>query len=294
MSRIIAILSILVVLMAKLSVAVSQPPSEVFLFELNEEDGKYKLTNPVNISNNAGYDNQPVFINNTEIVYAATYDNQTDIVKLNLETKEKVRLTNTPASEFSPKPTPNRKSISSIILEKDGSQMLAIYPIKGGEPRIIPSEQKIGYYCWFDRKTVFSYVVGSPPSLQEWNTKNAQFKIIMMNPGRSLSKIPDQKAISFIHKESEDIWYLNSYDPFTDKVNYITECITGAEDMEWASDGTIFLSDEKKIYKFNPERDQSWDLVANMDWFNLASASRLAISPDRKWMAVVIDESTVE
>ncbi|MEO9964748.1 MAG: hypothetical protein ABJF11_03100 [Reichenbachiella sp.] len=290
MSRIITTVLIALVLLAKFSVGESQPSTEVFLFELTETEGTYRLAKPTNLTNNAGYDNQPMFLNNEEIVYAATFDDQTDIVKLNFNTKEKTRLTNTPGSEYSPKPTPDGKYISSIILSKDGTQVLAKYPLKGGEPKIIPSEQKIGYYCWFDRKTVFSFVLGSPPSLQEWNTKSSQFKIIMMNPGRSLSRIPNQKAVSFIHKESDDIWYLNSYDPFTDKVTYITECIKGAEDMVWASDGTAFLSNNKKIYKFNPETDQSWVLIANMDTFQLSVASRLAVSPDRKWMAVVIDE----
>lgn len=290
MSRIITTVLSVMALLAKFSVGTAQPSSEIFLFELSKENGTYQLAKPINISNNQGYDNQPTFLNNEEIVYAANFDNQTDIVKINFRTKEKQRITDTPGSEFSPKPTPNGKYISAIILAKDGSQVLAKYPLKGGDPKIISSTQKIGYYCWFDKKTVFSYVVGSPPSLQEWNTKNAQFKIIMMNPGRSLSRIPDQKTVSFIHKESDDIWYLNSYDPVTDKVVYITECIKGAEDMTWAADGTAFLSDQKKIYQFNPKTDTSWRLMANMDAFNLSEASRLAISPDLKWMAIVIDE----
>ncbi|MEP2025375.1 MAG: hypothetical protein ABJH98_09865 [Reichenbachiella sp.] len=290
MSRIITYRLLVIILLAKFSVGFAQSSSEVFLFELSQENGNYKLAKPTNISNNEGYDNQPAFLNNEELVYAATFDNQTDIVKLNFVTKEKQRLTNTPGSEFSPKPTPDGKYISAIILAKDGSQVLAKYPLKGGQPKIIPSSQKIGYYCWYDRKTVFSFVVGSPPSLQEWNTKNSRFKIIMMNPGRSLSRIPNQKTVSFIHKESDDIWYVNSYDPSTDKVTYITECLKDAEDMTWASNGTAFMSSKKEIYKFNPSTDQNWILVADMDTFNLSEATRLAVSPDLKWMAVVIGE----
>lgn len=290
MSRIITTLLTAFALFAKLSVGHTQTSTEIYLFELSKENGTFKLTNPTNISNNPGYDNQPSFISDNELVYSATYENQTDIVKLNIESKEKTRMTDTPGSEFSPKLTPDGKYISSILLDRNGSQTLVKYPIKGGEPRAIPSEQKIGYYCWFDKKTVFSFVLGSPPSLQEWNTKNSEFKIIMMNPGRSLSKIPGEKAISFIHKESDDIWFVNSYDPLTDKVTYLTECIKGAEDMTWANDGTAFLSDQKKIYKFDPESDNRWQLAAKMESFQLSNATRLAVSPDMKWMAVVIDE----
>ena len=290
MSRIITAVLSTLVLIAKFSVGLAQTSTEIFLFELSKENGNYMLSNPANISNNVGYDNQPSFINSDELVYVANYENQTEIVKLNLASKEKVRITNTPDSEYSPKLTPDGKYISSVILDKNGSQTLVKYPLNGGTPKIIASEQKIGYYCWFDKKIVFSFVVGSPPSLQEWNTKNSEFKIIMMNPGRSLDKIPNQKAISFIHKESDDIWYLNSYDPLTDKVTYITECIKGAEDLTWAYDGTAFLSDQKNIYKFNPETDNSWQLVATMDMFNLPEATRLAVSPDMKWMAIVVNE----
>lgn len=290
MSRKIATRLMIIMLLAKYSVGLSQSASEVYLFELSQSNGTYKLSNPVNISNKEGYDNQPTFLNNEELVYAATFGNQTDIVKFNFATKKSERLTNTPGSEFSPKPTLDGKYISAVILDQDGSQVLAKYPLKGGEAKIIPSKQKIGYYCWYDKKTLFSYVVGSPPSLQEWNTKNAQFKIIMMNPGRSLSRIPGQKTVSFIHKESDDIWYVNSYDPATDKVEYIAECIKEAEDMTWAPDGTAFMSSKQGIYKLNPNTDNIWKLVADMGKFQLSEASRLAVSPDSKWMAVVVEE----
>ena len=37
------------------------PPPEVYLAGLSVADGKVTITNPVNISNNAAYDNQPSF-----------------------------------------------------------------------------------------------------------------------------------------------------------------------------------------------------------------------------------------
>lgn len=290
MSRIITTLLACMAILGKFSTAVSQSATELFLFELAQENNNYTLINPVNISNHIGYDNQPTFINNEELIYVSGFDNQTEIVKLNFVTKKKTRLTHTPESEYSPQPTPDGKYISAVLLGEEGSQMIAKYPLKGGESKIIHSEQKIGYYCWYDKKTIFTFVVGSPPSLQEWNTKNAQFKIIMMNPGRSLYKIPGQKAISFIHKESDDIWYLNSYDPLSDKVEYIAESMKGAEDMTWASDGTAFLTHKEKLYKYHPSLDQDWQLVANMNDFGLSEASRIAISPDRKWIAIVLEE----
>jgi hypothetical protein len=290
MRQIFTLLLTLILIVSKYSIALSQPATEIYLFDVDETENTFSISNPRNISKNEGYDNQPYFLNDEEFVYAANYDNQTDIVLYNLVSGDKKRLTKTPESEYSPKPTINGKYISAVLLSKDGKQTFAKYSLKGGDAKSITSDQKIGYYCWFDKKTIFSFVVGSPPSLQEWNTKNSKFKIIMMNPGRSLHNIPNQKSISFVHKESDDIWYLNSYNPENDKVEYITEIFKGSEDIAWTQNGMVLTTKEKKLYKFSTTSDHEWSLVANMEDYNLSDASRIAISPNGKLMAIVIDE----
>ena len=47
--------------------AVAQPNTEVYLFDLDRTDGKINLSNPKNISNNEGYDNQPSFLDNNTV-----------------------------------------------------------------------------------------------------------------------------------------------------------------------------------------------------------------------------------
>lgn len=291
MNKIISITVVLFIILMKFQNIIAQPSSEVYLFHLVDSMGNLTLKNGINVSNKIGYDNQPSFLNDDELVYSSTFDGQTDLMKFNILSKENTRLTNTPESEFSPKITPDKKYISAVLLKDNGDQLIIKYPIKNGEPKIIESDQKIGYYCWLDKKTIFSYVVGSPSSLQEWNVKKSTFKIIMMNPGRSISKCPFNKTISFIHKESDDVWYLNSYNPETDKVNFIKESLPGAEDMTWATDGTAYLTKGLEIYKYHPKIDQDWNLVANMKDFGLSNATRLSISPNGKYMAIVIDEN---
>ena len=43
---------------------VAQPNTDVFLFDLNTENGTFELSNMKNISDNEGYDNQPSFLDN--------------------------------------------------------------------------------------------------------------------------------------------------------------------------------------------------------------------------------------
>ena len=39
----------------------AQEATEIYLFDLTEQEGQISINNPINISNNEGYDNQPSF-----------------------------------------------------------------------------------------------------------------------------------------------------------------------------------------------------------------------------------------
>ena len=78
------------ILLLLITLIYSQTPTEVYLFELSKVNGQYSLTNPVNISNNPGYDNQPSFMKNgRQVLFASTRNQQTDIVSYNIRTKKK-------------------------------------------------------------------------------------------------------------------------------------------------------------------------------------------------------------
>ena len=62
----------------------AQPDTEVYLVDMNTSNGKIQLSNPRNISNNQGYDNQPSFFDKNEIIFASTRQGQTDILKFNV------------------------------------------------------------------------------------------------------------------------------------------------------------------------------------------------------------------
>ena len=54
----------LLVLTLFLITAFAQPATDVYLFGLKAVDNLLTVSNPVNISNNRGYDNQPSFTKN--------------------------------------------------------------------------------------------------------------------------------------------------------------------------------------------------------------------------------------
>ena len=95
------------------------------LYDFVQGDSIIVLDNPVNISDNKGYDNQPSFLNDgSGVLYSSTRNEQTDIALYDIENNVNVWLTETDASEYSPIQTPDKKYFTAIRLEKDGSQLL--------------------------------------------------------------------------------------------------------------------------------------------------------------------------
>ncbi len=64
----------------------SQTDTDIYLFDFIQGDSIIVIDNPINISDNKGYDNQPSFLNDgSGVLYASTRDEQTDIALYDIE-----------------------------------------------------------------------------------------------------------------------------------------------------------------------------------------------------------------
>lgn len=271
-------------------ILIAQSATEIYVFDLIKTDSGYHLKNPENISmQNVGYDNQPHFLNNETLLYASTKDDQTDIVKIELGENSWEWLTKTEGNEYSPTPTPDSAGFSSILLEKNGTQLLWKYYFDQQDPEVLVPNLKIGYHCWFNDSTIIAFVLGDPHTLQICKLNKNKNIVIGKNIGRSLHKIPGTKQISFISKETEK-WRIIALDPVSGIHKVITETLPGSEDLAWSPDGVVFMGSEDTLYKYNPLTDKKWKKVVSLKEFDLSGITRLAISSDGKKIAVVVNE----
>ena len=270
----------------------SQPATEVYLFDFIQNDSIFRVENPVNISNNIGYDNQPSFLNDgTGVLFASTRFDQTDIVLYNLENETKAWLTNTLGSEYSPIQTPNKKYFTAIYLEKDGTQLLWQYPFNRKKPKILLENLKVGYHTWFHKKMIVSFVLGDPSTLE---VSNLKFKIkypIDKNIGRSIHKIPGTELISFIsneHGEPE----IYSISPINSEKKFIADPLIDSQDMAWTPDGTMIMGKKDKLFKLKPGVDKEWIEFASLEGFELNGITRLVVSPLGNKIVIVVNENS--
>jgi len=268
----------------------SQTDTEIYLFDLIQNDSVFTIDNPINISSNEGYDNQPSFLNDgSGILFSSTRFDQTDIVLYNLENKTKAWLTNTLGSEYSPLQTPNKKYFSAIYLDNDGTQLLWKYTFRRKKPKVLIENLTVGYHAWVNKNIIVSFVLGDPATLE---VNNLKYKIkypIDKNIGRSIHKIPDSELISFISLEHEDP-EIYSINPLNSEKVFLADALEDSQDMAWTTDHTIIMGSGDKLYKLKVGVDKTWVEFASLKPFNLTGVTRIAVSPSGDKIAIVVDE----
>jgi hypothetical protein len=269
-------------------VSFSQSNNEIFLFDIENNNSKIELKNGKNISNNAGYDNQPSFYNDNLLLFASTRNNQTDIATYSISDQKTTFINSTPeGGEYSPQKIPNSKNVSAVRLDNDGKQRLYSYDFKTGNSKVLIDSLIIAYYTWYDEQTIVSAVIEADNlNLYVTNTKTGNSRKHASNVGRSFHKIPNSNLVSFISKEDEKL-IIKSLDPFTGEIKTITE--TKSEDMFWLIDGSILIPLKNTIYKFNPKKDKVFTVLRIFDNNNLQNITRITTNEKGTLLALVSD-----
>ncbi len=269
----------------------SQTNTEIFVFDFLKTKNGFIISNPINISNNDGYDSQPHFTKDSnEVLFSSNNKGQTDLVRYSLLTNQKTVLLNTPASEYSPTPIPNIDAISYIKLEADGTQLLWKLDLTKQKEAVLIPNLKIGYHVWTQENDIVSFVLGNPQTLQYTNLKTNQTRVIDSLIGRSLHKIPTTNLISYISKLS-DIWCINSFNPVTMSIKKIIDLPFNVEDITWTPDGSVIVAHKSTFYLFDSTLAAQWIEIKDTENFTmLQNITRISVSPNGKKLAVVISD----
>ncbi len=273
----------------------AQKATEIYLFDLKKSDNTYTISNPINISNNEGYDNQPSFTEDgTSILFTSTRDGQTDIARYDLDEKYRVWVTDTEVNEYSPAPYIGKKKYFTCVRFENEDQLLYKYSYSSKEPEVLIPNLKVGYYVWFNKNIVITYVIGEIESLQVSNFKHKIKYPIEQNIGRSINKIPNpysigKDKISYVSKShgNPEIYEI---DPLSSESTYLIDAVEGSEDMTWTINGAILMAKEDVIYKFHPKKDDGWKPILIESNIPLKNITRLTVSPNGKKIALVVDE----
>jgi hypothetical protein len=270
---------------------VPSPGAEVYLVPLATTGGQVRAGAPANITRRDGYDNQPSFAPDSRALFFTSNrgDGHTDIYRYDFSTGLTVPARATkPESEYSAALAADAKTMAVIRVEADSTQRLWRLGMDGtGDAPLFPDIKPVGYFAQADDSTWALFVLGSPATLQLARTGRAGGEILARDIGRSLHRIPGTSRVSFVQK-GQGGWHVMQLDPATKRIDTLVRTLERSEDVAWIDSTTLLAGQGTKLFAWrHGERERRE--VADFAFAGLAGITRLAVSPNRQWLAMVAD-----
>ena len=273
------------------------PDTDVYLVSL-ADPAAWTAESVTNISAAAGYDNQPSFMRDSRSVLftSGRSGGQTDIYRYWIADEKLTQLTTTAESEYSPTVVPAGNGFSVIQVEADNTQRLWQFAFAaragaGLEASVVlPDVKPVGYHAWIDADTVMVFVLGQPATLQRASPGSALTETVAEGIGRSLVAIPGTRAVSFTTRDENGVWWIKRYDADTREVRTLIHAVAGAGEPHtaWSRDGRLFTASGTRIYSWK-DGAADWTPVGDLAAAPVRDISRLAVSPDGRWLAFVAE-----
>jgi hypothetical protein len=266
--------------------AAAPPATEIFLAPLTWAGAKVTVGRPTNITNNPGYDNQPQFLADSNgVLFSSNRDGkQTDIYRYDIALRKIDQVTNTTDNEYSPTLTPDGLTFTTV---RGAAQRLWRFTLDGVDAGLAWSVQGlIGYHVWVSPTEIATFILGQPATLQLLNMRTGAADVIEKSIGRSLLIRPGKNTVSFVHKPQGSPWQIKEFNPATKAVAALTPTVEGSEDLAWTPDGAIVMGQKTKLFLWR-EGASGWTEIADLGKQGVENITRLTVSRDGKWIAIV-------
>lgn len=274
--------------------SVKQPAvlgTEVFLIHLNSESDSTVLGEPVNISNSPGYDSQPSFSPDSARLYFTHSDGkQTDIAIYHLGDKKTWLLQKTPESEYSPTPLYDKDSISVVRVDRDKEQR--VYLLNSDNAVVVDEGIKqVGYHAWHGFMLWTFILNGKGGDLYAILPNEKPVKV-WKNIGRTLTVDKHSGDLYFIDKNTQP-WRIMRIHGIKEKPQFVIDLPTGVQDFARDETGRFWIGIDNTVHIYEDSKNSTkqWQPLSEVIVSGYSGISRIAVSPDRKYLSVVLDET---
>ena len=270
------------------------PATEVYLASLTVKGTTVTVGTPVNVSQNAGYDNQPSFLpDSSAILFTSNRDGkQTDIYRFDIAAKRLTQVTKTSDNEYSPLVTPDRKTFSTV--RGDAQNLWRFNPDGSDAGAIIDkADFKVGYHVWIDATHLALFVLGAqgqPVTMQLWDTTAKTGEVVATSIARSLLMRPGTGTVSFISTAAGQPRSVKTIHPRTKAIDTLVTAVDGSQDAIWLPDGRFVMARGRTLHAWAPGATAFAELTTvapGADVFD--QITRIAVSADGKWLAFVAE-----
>ncbi len=273
------------------AVAALQGPggTDIWVADLADREGALSLGPVRRVTDRAGYDNQPHLLPGGRVLLYTSVDGrgQADIWRADLESTVTEPFARTaPESEYSAALMPDGRSISVVRVESDSTQRLWRFDRDGDHPELVIADvAPVGYHAWAGETVVAVFVLGDPPTLQLVDVESGGARIVAERVGRSLHRIPNREAISFVQFDENGTATIRAVDVATGVTTTLVPARQGSQDHAWTPDGVLLMAEGSELHTWTPEG--GWRFVVDLAPQGLREITRLAVSPEGEVLALV-------
>ncbi len=275
----------------------AQGGTDVFVATLSVRGSSITVGRPRNVTQRAGYDNQPAFTpDGASVLFTSIReDAQADIWRVPFAGGAAVRVTTTSESEYSATPTPDGRGYTVIRVEADSTQRLWKFPWDNAAPSVVLPELKpVGYHVWVGEGAIGAFILGLPSGPAEGRVnalvladpRTEKVDTLSRRIGRAFARVPGRDAFTFAQLAGDTTWF-SEVDVRTKAVRRLMRAPAGGEYHFWTADGQCIASSGTRLYRWI---DGRWDVLADFAELGVKGISRLAVSPNGDRIAFVAED----
>lgn len=268
---------------------IAQEPTQIFLFSIAIEPDTIAIGTLIDWQQNDGYNNQPFFISNDEILFASDNPTAPDIRKYDSSTNESQWIHSpTEGGEYSPQRRPDTDNITAVRLDSDGLQRLYMYDTYTKNWTTLLEHIAIAYYSFYDKDTLLATVLNeSEMDLVLANIATQQVDTLASQAGRVVGRVPDTNLMTYTLLNEAEEFDLYTFDPETGESVFICQLPYTVQDAIWLDDTRILAASGYRLFIYDTWGEDSWEYAGSTERFGVTDITRMALSPDGKKLAVV-------
>ncbi|EGM76254.1 periplasmic component of the Tol biopolymer transport system [Rheinheimera sp. A13L] len=271
--------------------AAALPQYNLYLTDLSEN---LSVSNQVKINETPTYINQPAFSKDGKSLFFTLEQGkdaavQTDVGLYLISDKKQQLLTKTSLSEYSPTLLPDGSGLSLVAVEADQTQRLWAVDWQGNTGLLKAEPKGVGYHAWGPHQDLLLFILGDKEDNHtvRYLDKDGNLTTLATGVGRALSWQPGTQK-GFYTQAKQGQLFLSSYDVKT-KTNIQTELAlpAGGQDLVWWSEEKLLVSAGTKIYQWQVQGKQEWNLWLDLSKECGTEISRFALNKARSQLAFV-------
>ena len=269
------------------------PNTDIFLAPLRHDGPSLTVGPAVNVTHRPGYDNQPSFLPDGSAILYTVVDSsgQADIWRYDIASRRTSRVTATPESEYSATVMPGGRRFSVIRVERDSTQRLWSFALDGSDPQLVlPVLKPVGYYAWLDSTRLVTYVLGTPSTLHIVSRDGSIDEVRARDIGRAVHRVPMHDAYSFTQRDSTKALTIMMQPIGGGARERVTLAAADNEFHAWTPSGELLTASHGILLQWSRnEFRPPWVPLADLTTNGVKNVTRLAVSPDGRWLAFVAE-----